>query len=252
MSSARVPLSDGNQGREPDPGHHQRAHRLASAPLRGESGHAQEVWQALAGPLSSASMRLRSVRSQHAGDTHESRELDEIIREVDTAFATVMRTPGPPPEAGEGAPAGQSCPQGPLFGAAGAAAASAAPPSGEVREVFDQWVETGCPQRLVPGATGVKIDALLGQLSDDREPAPAPTTAALGQDSPCSYARASWLLVWARHAPDGPRCRSYRAARFFLADADPDALPAAAAGTAQAPPSRGPPGPGTSHTKEHT
>ena len=93
MSTARVPLSDSDQGGEPDPGHHHRAHRLASAPLRGESGHAQEVWQALAGPLSSAAMRLRSMRSQHAGGTHESRELDEIIREVDTAFAAVVASP---------------------------------------------------------------------------------------------------------------------------------------------------------------
>lgn len=190
MSSARDPLSDSDQGGEPEPVHHHRAHRVTSMPQRGERGHAQEVWQALAGPLSSAAMRLRSERSQHAGGTHESRALDEIIREV-----------------------------------------------------FDRWVEAGCPQRLPSGTTGVEIDALLGQLSDDRELVPAPTTAALGQDSPCSYARASWLLIWARHAPDGPRCRSYRAARYFLADADPAAFPAA-------PPERDRSGPAPS-TKEN-
>jgi hypothetical protein len=226
VSSARVPLSDNDQGGGPDPGHHHRAHRLASAPLRGERRHAQEVWQALAGPLSSASMRLRSVRSQYAGGTHESRELDEIIREVDIAFATVMRTSGPSPETGEVAPAGQSWSRGATFGALGGATAGSVPPSGEVRDVFDRWVEAGCPQQLASGATGVKVDALLGQLSNDRELVPAPTTAALGQESPCSYVRASWLLAWAHHAPDGPRCRSYRAARYFLADADPAALPA--------------------------
>jgi hypothetical protein len=226
MSSARVPLSDGNQSSEPDPGQHHHAHRLASAPLRGESRHAQEVWQALAGPLSSASMRLRSVRSQCASGTHESRELDEIIREVDAAFATVMRTPSAPPETGEAAAAAQSRPQGPLSGAAGDAAVGSEPPECEVRGALDRWVQAGCPQRLLSGDTGVKIDALLGQLSNDHGLVPAPTTAALGQDSSCSYARASWLLVWARHASDGPRCRSYRAARYFLADADPAALPA--------------------------
>jgi hypothetical protein len=240
MSNPRVPLSASGQGGEPDPGHH---HRLASASLRGESGHAQEVWQALAGPLSSASMRLRSVRSQHAGGTHESRELDEIIREVDTAFTTVMRTSSPPPETGEVAPAGQSWPPGPPLGAAGGSTAGTAPPSGEVREVFDQWVEAGCPQWLPSGATGVEVEALLGQLSNDREQVPAPTATALGQDSPCGYARASWLLVWARREPDGPRCRSYRAARYFLADADPAALPA--------PPERDRSGPESSASENH-
>ena len=240
MSSARVPLSASDQGGEPDPGHH---HRLASAPLRGDSGHAQEVWQALAGPLSSASMRLRSVRSQHAGGTHESRELDEIIREVDTAFTTVMRTPCSPPTLDEAVPAGQSWPPGPPFGAVGGSTAGTAPPVGEVREVFDQWVEAGCPPWLPSGATGVGVDVLLGHVSDDRGLVPALTTAALGQDLPCSYARASWLLVWARHAPDGPRCRSYRAARYFLADADPAALPA--------PPERDRAGPASSASENH-
>jgi hypothetical protein len=71
----------------------------------------------------------------------------------------------------------------------------------------------------------VEADALLGRVSEELRLLPAPRTAALGQDSRCSYARASSLLVWARHAPDGSCCRSYRAARYFLTDADPDALP---------------------------
>ncbi len=226
MSSARVPPSDSDQNGEPDAGGHHRPHRRASAPLRGERGHAQEVWQALAGPLSSASMRLRSVRSQQAGDTHESRELDEVIREVDIAFSTVMRTSSPPPAHDEVAPIGRSRAQSPPLGAHSGATPGSVPPSSEGRETFDKWVEDGCQQRLPSGATGVEIDALLGHVSNDRRLVPAPTTAALGQGSPCSYARASWLLVWARHAPDGPRCRSYRAARYFLADADPAGLPA--------------------------
>lgn len=226
MSIGPVPLSDSDRVGEPAPGHHHRPRRPAPALLRGDRGHAQEVWQELAGPLSSASMRLRSVRSQQAGDTHASRELDEIIREVDILFATVMRTPRPPPETDEIAPAGQSWTPDPPSGALGRATAGATPSSGEAREVFDRWVKARCPQRLASGATGVEVDALLGDVSDDRGLVPAPASAALGQDSRCSYARASWLLVWAHHAPDGPRCRSYRAARYFLADADPAALPA--------------------------
>ncbi len=221
-SSAEAPLSDSDQGGGPgldQPG-------LASAPLRDDRGHAQELWQKLAGPLSTAAMRLRSVRSEHASGTHQSHELDEIIREVDTAFTTVMRTPRPPPAHDEAVPTGQSWPPGPPLGAIGGSTAVSAPASGEVREVFVQWVEAGCPPWLPSEATAVRVDALLGYVSNDRGLLPASTTAALGQDLPCSYARASWLLVWTRHAPDGPRCRSYRAARYFLIGADPDVLPA--------------------------
>ncbi len=230
-SSAEVRLSDSDQGGEPDPDQP----GLASAPLRDDRAHAQELWQKLAGPLSTASMRLRSVRSEHASGTHQSHELDEIIREVDTAFTTVMRTPGPLPAHGEAAPSGQSWPPGPPLGAIGGSTAASAPPSGEVREVFVQWVEAGCPPRLPSGPTAVRVDALLGYVSNDRGLLPVSTTAALGQDLPCSYARASWLLVWTRHAPDGPRCRSYRAARYFLVDADLDVLPAHPSAPAEPP-----------------
>ena len=93
MGTARVLPSDSLRGGEPsligDP--------PASRPSRHGRAHAQEVWQELAGPLSSAAMRLRSLRSQHAGGTRESRELDEIIREVDAAFSTVLRGSSPPP-----------------------------------------------------------------------------------------------------------------------------------------------------------
>jgi hypothetical protein len=54
---------------------------------------------------------------------------------------------------------------------------------------------------------------------------PEATTSALGLVGPCSYGRASRLLLWARHASNGPHCRSYGSARYFLAGATPDALP---------------------------
>jgi hypothetical protein len=221
MSSARLPPSDSDLGGQPPP-----ARRPASKPPRRGSRNAQEqLWQELAGPLSSAAMRLRSVRSQHAGGTHASRELDEIIREVDTAFATVMRTPSPPPNGDEADPPRRISPTASALRAVSNVPASSAASAGEACEVFDQWVQDGCRQRL-SGATSVEADALLSRVSEEFRLLPAPTTAALGQDSGCSYARASSLLVWARHDPHGPRCRSYRAARYFLTDADPDVLPA--------------------------
>jgi hypothetical protein len=162
-------------------------------------------------------------------DTRESRELDELIREVDLAFGAVMRAPAPrQPDTGDGGTGRASSSAWPRPASSGTPA-GAATSTGQAREVFDHWVEAGCPTWLPSRVetSGLAADELLGQLSDEPAPLPAQITRALGQLSPCSYARGSWLLVWARHATDGPRCRSYRAARYFLADADPDALPAA-------------------------
>ena len=225
MSSARVPSSGHGQRSEPV---------TARQPVRwqaprGDAGDARDMWQELAGPLSSVALRLRSLRSQHAADTRESRELDELIREVDLAFGAVMRAPAPPqPDTGDGGTGRASSSAWPRPASSGAPA-GAATSTGQAREVFDHWVEAGCPTWLPSRVetAGLAADELLGQLSDEPAPLPAQITRALGQLSPCSYARGSWLLVWARHATDGPRCRSYRAARYFLADADPDALPAA-------------------------
>jgi hypothetical protein len=54
------------------------------------------VWEQLAGPLSSVTMGLRSLRSRHAGGTPDARELDRLIGELDHAFGAVMRAPYPP------------------------------------------------------------------------------------------------------------------------------------------------------------
>jgi hypothetical protein len=231
MSSARVP-SSGN-GQRNEPGAAQQPVRW-QAP-RGDAGDARDVWQELAGPLSSVALRLRSLRSQHAADTRESRELDELIREVDAAFGAVMRAPALQRLATGDAGSGQAMPSAWPRAASSGAPAGSAMPTGQAREVFDHWVEAGCPTWLPSRFETPELaaDELLGHLSDGSAPLPGQIASALGQVSPCSYARGSWLLVWARHSTDGPRCRSYRAARYFLAEADPDTLPAVPAPTAQ-------------------
>jgi hypothetical protein len=184
------------------------------------------VWEHLAGPLSSVAMRLRSLRSRQAASSLEARELDALIVEVDRAFSTVMRTPasadhddvplGRPPDS---TPNGRS--------RIAASSRAGAGTDGETRRDFDRWVEAGCPPLLSRRSetSRARADELLGQLTEEFEPMPETTTRALGLVGPCSYGRASRLLLWARHASNGPHCRSYGSARYFLAGATPDALP---------------------------
>jgi hypothetical protein len=184
------------------------------------------VWEQLAGPLSSVAMGLRSLRSRQAAKSLEAHELDALIVEVDRAFGTVMRTPasadhddvlpGRPPDS---TPNGRS--------RISASSRAVAGTDGETRRDFDRWVEAGCPPLLSRRSktSRARADELLGQLTEEPQPMPEATTSALGLVGPCSYGRASRLLLWARHASNGPHCRSYGSARYFLAGATPDALP---------------------------
>lgn len=58
-------------------------------------------------------------------------------------------------------------------------------------------------------------DTLLA-LRDDHTPLPAELRELLGPLRPPTYDDAARLLLWARHAPGGPRCRSYRSALYLL------------------------------------
>lgn len=76
-------------------------------------------------------------------------------------------------------------------------------------------------------------DALL-ELRDDRTLLPAGLRRLFGPLDPRTYDEAVRLLLWARHAPQGPRCLSYRAALYLLQQLDVDdveALDIAAAET---------------------
>ena len=98
----------------------------------------------------------------------------------------------------------------------------------EVAEVFERWVYRRCPEPLTDGGrySPESPEGLLERLSTvDRPMCPA-TSLELGLGRSATYARAARLLLWARHAPEGPRCPSFRSAYYFLVDAQPGALPA--------------------------
>ncbi|GEM_PF-5219735 len=102
------------------------------------------------------------------------------------------------------------------------------PNDDEVPEVFERWVHRRCPEPLTDGGRYAPEppEGLLERLSTIDRPMHPATSLELGLGRSSTYARAARLLLWARHTPEGPRCRSFRSAYYFLADAPPDALPA--------------------------
>ena len=63
---------------------------------------------------------------------------------------------------------------------------------------------------------GEDIEDVLLALRDDTRQLPTALRQRLGPLLPPTYDAAARLLLWARHAPRGPRCRSYRAALYLV------------------------------------
>lgn len=63
---------------------------------------------------------------------------------------------------------------------------------------------------------GDGIEDTLFALRDDRTELPPALRQLLGPVQPRTYDAAVRLLLWARHAPDGPRCLCYRAALYLV------------------------------------
>ena len=187
-----------------------------AAPPRAEQGLPQGVWEQLAGPLSSALVGLGSLRSRQARGSPDARELDLLLVDLDRMFGALVRVPCPSVAVDRVAlPAGVD-------------SGDTAVAADEADEVFERWVQRRCPEPLTDGGRYAPEppERLLERLSTVDRPMPPATSLELGLGRSSTYARAARLLLWARHAPDGPRCRSLRSAYYFLADAQPDALPA--------------------------
>jgi hypothetical protein len=96
---------------------------------------------------------------------------------------------------------------------------------------FDRWVYRRCPEPLTDGGAvePERPEALLRQLLTVDAVMPVETSLALGLGRCTTYARAADVLLWARHAPSGPRCPTFRAAYYLLEDRQGRGLPPARA-----------------------
>jgi hypothetical protein len=200
----------------------QEGRRATGTDPAGEQALSGQLWHLVANPLSSAAMRMRSLRSQLTDDPVLARQLDELIRDLDLAFGAVLRAPACPGPDHE--PRGEHDDGGPQHTSRA---------SDEALAAFAHWVGVRCPELLPAGSGGggQQPDDLLGLLSAEPRPVRPSTARTLGLPPGSSHAQASGLLVWARHTADGPRCRSYRSALYFLASSSPEPVPAPAPGT---------------------
>ena len=71
---------------------------------------------------------------------------------------------------------------------------------------------------------GEDIEDVLLTLRDDTRRLPSGLRQRLGPLQPPTYDAAARLLLWVRHAPQGPRCRSYRAALYLVRRLERDDL----------------------------
>lgn len=97
-----------------------------------------------------------------------------------------------------------------------------------LRDALDAWMsDPSHPETATLGAPGglegtIVLDDLLGRLRRDDTRLAATATSHLGLPRSTTYGQLARLLWWARKDPNGPRCRSYRAALYLVGELDDD------------------------------
>lgn len=90
------------------------------------------------------------------------------------------------------------------------------------KHAFDQWARhtsRGLTSDAALPTRQARLDGIedtLLALRDDSTQLPPALRQLLGPLRPRTYDAAVRLLLWARHAPQGPRCSSYRAALYLV------------------------------------
>lgn len=111
----------------------------------------------------------------------------------------------------------------------------------QAQQSFEWWLRhtsrgltSGAALRSRRPMLGDGIEDTLLALRDDETELAATHRGLLGDLQPRTYDEAVRLLLWARHAPSGPRCLSYRASLYFLQALDREDVEAANLQTASA------------------
>jgi hypothetical protein len=164
--------------------------------------------------LSGIATELVAIRQSLSGNDEVGRRLEDIVAGLDATITVLLRaTPVP---ADEVAP-----------DAAGLAALPGrAPPAGERLDidesVFLAWlVDPVMPDELPAGPewSAEPVTHLLGRLSLSPQRLTADQAMVVGMPAGTSLGNVAIALLLAVEDPAGPRCRSYRAATYFLQQA---------------------------------
>lgn len=90
----------------------------------------------------------------------------------------------------------------------------------ELEDAFLAWVDDPTKPDVVefgpPSYRTVPTVGLLRRLGSSRAALPAPACKQIGLPSGVTIAAAAAELLWATIDPGGPRCRSFRAATYYL------------------------------------
>jgi hypothetical protein len=86
--------------------------------------------------------------------------------------------------------------------------------------VFRRWVQGRARPEVVlidpDGGSSVTLEDVLGRLCTSSAPLGAAGAQRLGLGDDATIGHAATELLFARHDPDGPRCRSFRSASYYL------------------------------------
>jgi hypothetical protein len=156
--------------------------------------------------LSAIVCRVHGLQQLHDGEDELADHLRRTVDELESLIAGLLHADGSGPRP---APTPK---------------ASVDPPhASNIEEAFVSWLlePTSADElRLSDGDGHEPLSPVLGELTASRRALPAVTAAGLGWPDGATVGHVAAELLIAVKDPAGPRCRSYRAALYYLRDLD--------------------------------
>ena len=155
--------------------------------------------------MSAMVAQIRGLQQSHAADGELERQLRRTTAELESLISRLLHTDGsglgPPP-------APRSSPSTPRQQAA--------------EQVFLAWLAQPTSAEELPSSDDQPepIARVLGELSLSERLVPADTAASIGLPGATTVGHAAAELLLAVKDPAGPRCRSFRAAVYYLRELD--------------------------------
>ncbi len=154
--------------------------------------------------LSSIICQLRGLQQRHTRDDELQSQLRRTEAELEALIGGLLHVdgsgPGPPP-----APR----------------TSTTTPRRGDAEQAFFAWLAepTSANERLLTGSDEPeRLTQVLGELTLSSRTLPSETAATLGLSDGTTIGHVTAELLIAVNDPAGPRCRSYRAAVYYLRD----------------------------------
>lgn len=170
--------------------------RGLSAPL-----HLSAVLSALSATVS----QIRGLQQRHVGDVELEGRLRRTATELESLISALLHTDG----SGSSPPAPRS--------------SASTPRQWAAEQAFLVWLTkpTSADELPVDGTEGPEpLAQVLGELSPSERVLPAETAARIGLPDGTTVGHAAAELLLVVKDPAGPRCRSFRAAVYYLRDLD--------------------------------